>query len=85
VFIKVSTASSIEYGRGVSTGNPTFTRNPNFDKLKNPPKEKNMAEFGWGNIEDLGKSSSYYIDSLIFSKPFHINITFEKKIHFGIE
>merc|ERR1712037_218413 len=49
----LSTASSIEYGRGVSTRNPTFTRNPNFDKLKNPPKEKNMAEYGWGNVEDL--------------------------------
>ena len=53
----MSTASSIEYGRGVSTRNPTFTRNPNFDKLKNPPKEKNMAEYGWGNVEDLEKSA----------------------------
>ncbi|CBY08325.1 unnamed protein product [Oikopleura dioica] len=53
----LSTASSIEYGRGISAGNykqnTTFTINPNFNMIKNKPKEKNMAEFGWGNVEDL--------------------------------
>ncbi|CAG5098652.1 Oidioi.mRNA.OKI2018_I69.XSR.g15860.t1.cds [Oikopleura dioica] len=31
---------------------PSF-RNPNHNKLKNPPKEKNMAEFGWGHLHEV--------------------------------
>jgi len=81
VFIEVSTASSIEYGRGISAGNykqnTTFTINPNFNMIKNKPKEKNMAEFGWGNVEDLGKLITLYINYFICFNDKHINTYFE--------
>jgi len=45
--------------------------------IKNKPKEKNMAEFGWGNVEDLGKLITLYINYFICFNDKHINTYFE--------